>query len=495
MSGVDLAASRRTRSPSASSSADSPSTVNSTLTSTPGSSPGHSVLRPRRPSEEERRFQPGRPTLLRLPSISLPSFQELDEGRPRSMDVDMTRQRAAVPQARIETRQPSTTVRNVIDLTGDDEVIHRRPAEQVRQEEVARLRMENPFGLIPRPDRSDRRPLLGHAQRGPRFPAEIIDLSGDTPQRHPQRPQRAGERDLRQSPPTSPEITFLRARPRAPPERFDAAAPPAPRVPNRLNLAGQIAPIEIPDDDEDIQIIRERHTERADMPGAPPVHAEIGHGLIPRHGIADGIVNFMANFGRGGILATARARQAEAARRRIQERHINFITPAMDFGMAAFDLGYHGAEPPTPEREPSVVPILEPPPEGFTRSPAEEDVLICPACDAELSVGDDDVKRQVWLVKKCGHVSLIFQCICDVIKANGMNRSTAANVQQAGISALPRRARRGRIRRHRSRNALWWDATRKQRASRWCSSSCELASSKGLESHHVFYTSADVYVQ
>jgi hypothetical protein len=81
----------------------------------------------------------------------------------------------------------------------------------------------------------------------------------------------------------------------------------------------------------------------------------------------------------------------------------------MDFGQAAFDLGLGimggGEATPEREREPSPLPVLPPAPEGFTRNPAEEDVLVCPACDAELSVGEEEVKRQVWLVKKCGHVS------------------------------------------------------------------------------------------
>jgi hypothetical protein len=48
----------------------------------------------------------------------------------------------------------------------------------------------------------------------------------------------------------------------------------------------------------------------------------------------------------------------------------------------------------------------EPPParEGFTRSAEEGDVVVCPNCDGELGVGDTDEKRQVWVVKGCGHV-------------------------------------------------------------------------------------------
>lgn len=80
-----------------------------------------------------------------------------------------------------------------------------------------------------------------------------------------------------------------------------------------------------------------------------------------------------------------------------------FAAPMLDFSEVAFDLGIHGgraAEPPPP-------PTYDAPekaPEGFTRSPGEDDVLLCPNCGDELCVGDDELKRQVWLVKGCGHV-------------------------------------------------------------------------------------------
>ena len=47
-----------------------------------------------------------------------------------------------------------------------------------------------------------------------------------------------------------------------------------------------------------------------------------------------------------------------------------------------------------------------PPRDGFTRSPTEEQEVICPNCDKELGRGDDEVKQSVWVVKSCGHVRL-----------------------------------------------------------------------------------------
>jgi hypothetical protein len=55
-----------------------------------------------------------------------------------------------------------------------------------------------------------------------------------------------------------------------------------------------------------------------------------------------------------------------------------------------------------------ILPKFDPPPApraGFTRAPRPADLLVCPNCDDELSVGDSERKRAVWVVKSCGHVS------------------------------------------------------------------------------------------
>ena len=74
----------------------------------------------------------------------------------------------------------------------------------------------------------------------------------------------------------------------------------------------------------------------------------------------------------------------------------------LDYLAAAFDLGQPARRQPPPQ-----LPTYTPPApaqEGFTRSPKEDDVLVCPNCDDELGLGDDETKRQVWVVKACGHV-------------------------------------------------------------------------------------------
>jgi hypothetical protein len=80
-------------------------------------------------------------------------------------------------------------------------------------------------------------------------------------------------------------------------------------------------------------------------------------------------------------------------------------------------------------QRPPLKPQHEPPPdakEGFTRSPKEEDVVICPACEMELVARKDQTEptavkkpggraptkkdreeHPFWVVRDCGHVSSI----------------------------------------------------------------------------------------
>jgi hypothetical protein len=153
---------------------------------------------------------------------------------------------------------------------------------------------------------------LGSAMRGPRFGAEIIDLSRD-----------------------SPETT---------------ARPPLPTNTHHANR--QQSP--------DIEFVSERRL----VPLPPP---------LP-------LLGMRINFHHPMI--------------RIPPGH--FVAPDIDFGAVGFDMGLDREETASPP-----VPPLPPAPVGLTRSPVEGG--ICPNCGDELSEGDSDIKRQIWLAK-CGHV-------------------------------------------------------------------------------------------
>lgn len=54
--------------------------------------------------------------------------------------------------------------------------------------------------------------------------------------------------------------------------------------------------------------------------------------------------------------------------------------------------------------------------QGFTRDIEENvDVLVCVGCEDELAVGEDEIKQQVWVSKKCGHVSSHFFNLNNII--------------------------------------------------------------------------------
>ena len=88
----------------------------------------------------------------------------------------------------------------------------------------------------------------------------------------------------------------------------------------------------------------------------------------------------------------------------LQHADFNFALPGrLDFETQGFRMGDEAQARPQPP-----LPTYEPPPAarpGYTRSPNEEDVMICPNCNDELGVGHNAEKRQVWIVRKCGHVS------------------------------------------------------------------------------------------
>ena len=56
---------------------------------------------------------------------------------------------------------------------------------------------------------------------------------------------------------------------------------------------------------------------------------------------------------------------------------------------------------------PPSTPVYDAPPpprDGFTRSPTEDQQVICPNCHKELGTGNDEMQQSVWVVKGCGHV-------------------------------------------------------------------------------------------
>ena len=117
----------------------------------------------------------------------------------------------------------------------------------------------------------------------------------------------------------------------------------------------------------------------------------------------------------------------------------SFAPPAhLNFFHTGFQI-----EPP-PQRAPPPPTYNAPPPprKGFTRSPKEDDTLICPNCEEELGVGKDEIKRQVWVVKSCGHVCLRPPPASTprvLSSTNKKSRSIVANAQRTEPAEVKRK--------------------------------------------------------
>ncbi|EXJ63323.1 uncharacterized protein A1O5_11644 [Cladophialophora psammophila CBS 110553] len=80
--------------------------------------------------------------------------------------------------------------------------------------------------------------------------------------------------------------------------------------------------------------------------------------------------------------------------------NMDYRQPA--FALGRFDVFDRSSETPQVVPEPYKAPPTAQ--EGFIRTFGEDDVILCPMCGDELAVGKGDVKKQVWVVKTCGHV-------------------------------------------------------------------------------------------
>ncbi len=98
----------------------------------------------------------------------------------------------------------------------------------------------------------------------------------------------------------------------------------------------------------------------------------------------------------------------DGAPRGRQATEAGAMNVTMDYGRAAFAMGFDPFD--RSSETPQVVqqPYKAPPPakEGFRRTFGEEDVILCPMCGDELAIGKSDAKQQVWVVRQCGHVSV-----------------------------------------------------------------------------------------
>lgn len=153
------------------------------------------------------------------------------------------------------------------------------------------------------------------------------------------------------------------------------------------------------DDDDDLVLteVRPRVMPQLNV-GAPEATAGLG-----TRGVMDAVMARVGGaLGFGGLGGGRVPPQIEYnARHQVQlpgggvAMNLNF-----DYMAVAFAVGAEPARAPTPQYE------APPKPEaGFTRSPGEDEEVVCPNCGDELCMGENETKQEVWVVKGCGHVS------------------------------------------------------------------------------------------
>lgn len=287
---------------------------------------------------------------------------------------------------------------DVVDLTEDDVDFNDWPPRNNRSEQ----NLDRPRSQL----RNARLPPNNDAARLPRGMAGIINLDNGVETWRAEDWPEDDEPIILE--PSSPDIQFVSARRLVPAHR--QASPP------RRNSDG-----------DDVQFVQERplteqerlarqraarHAELDRVMAVLQDHRYDRYSFAHLRGEIDRanahIRQFADNMRQGGPQPPPRVRGAGHIRVGVAAAGGGgggggglFVAPNLDFNMVGFNMGYGNQ----PEPPPSSYEAPLPAPEGFTRSPDEEDVLVCPNCDSELCKGDDDIKKQVWIAKQCGHVS------------------------------------------------------------------------------------------
>lgn len=218
------------------------------------------------------------------------------------------------------------------------------------------------------------------------------------------------------------EITNMRPRRRSPPAITRGSSPGA--APAQVTATafppGRAEPIDLTSDNEDDVVLVDTRTRQGDNLARPGATAGVGTRSVADqrstiNDLLNGGTRLLDRMQRYGHAFTglgelpppaARPNYGPNPNRVPRVAHFHPLvgqaqTVMMDYAMPGFDLGYAGANrPPTPKYEPP-----EKAAPGFTRSPGEDEEIVCPNCGDELAMGEEDIKQQVWVIKKCGHVS------------------------------------------------------------------------------------------
>ncbi|KAI9751403.1 MAG: hypothetical protein M1835_001220 [Candelina submexicana] len=223
--------------------------------------------------------------------------------------------------------------------------------------------------------RSDARPPA-RPSRPPRFSDDIIDLESN---------HERSDGPPHQRTQSSPDVEFLSSRPRA---------LPLPRFHGHLHTTeGANQPLPA--------LRTHQYMTTAGVRPALQGYDETAQGVAPFVRMADRVAE-RANRRADGFrrqVAADIARNHQNLRLDLA-RQLQIMPINLDFEAIGFPMQHPQSGPPPPPtyKAPS------PPRPGFTRSPGDQDTVVCPNCDRELGTGDEVDERQVFVAKGCGHV-------------------------------------------------------------------------------------------
>jgi len=275
---------------------------------------------------------------------------------------------------------------------------------------------------------------LSHPHNPPHFARAADNMSGRSQPVRPRLQHQASRTltiDLTDDIDDPPIVTQTRPRPRAPPHlgRSDS------RIANIIDLTDDNDAAE---DEPDLEVTHARQIPRRVPPPPPPPQADSPPLFMPpapRPGLHARLGHFAHHININRIFAAGRNVEMDQGGPDGGDFH--------DFAFAAFaDHGVHfqvinqinaAAQQAMPgemnyqrdafaDRKPDHVPP-KPAKEGYTRSPTENDTIICPSCEEELvhnkqeegptskKGGKEPTKKEreehpFWVLRECGHVSL-----------------------------------------------------------------------------------------
>ena len=235
------------------------------------------------------------------------------------------------------------------------------------------------------------------------MPQNVIDLTNDSPQPRPNFATTALSSRLSRAPQAAPDVIDV--------DDLDSNHATVNSSPNG---SPDLELLEVRSVRSEQQAIsgstRQRRVERARLAHpSTPAHGHHRSSVGPWGAIQDYAQRFNRPYIRRPIDGSnAAGRFMQMARDephqdilRIHGR--NIILPGdLDFVTQGFRMGEMTAgalQPPQPTYD-----APSPPRHGYTRTPKANDVLICPNCEEELGTGQDEAKRQVWVIRACGHV-------------------------------------------------------------------------------------------